>query len=173
MWARRVGTIADRIADLIHWLPPEWTVFFIAMLPIVELRGAIPWALHPDLGGLGWKQAYVLAVLGNLVPVVPLLALLGRISDFFCRYRYTKKFFDWLFARTRRRGRIVEKYRALGLCLFVSIPLPVTGAWTGTAAALVFGIPFRYALPAITAGVLIAGVVVTLASLGVIGLWFG
>lgn len=172
-WARRDGKIAERMAELVNWLPPEWQVFIIAMMPIVELRGAIPWALHPGLGGLEPREAYVLAVAGNLVPVVPLLALLGRIADFLGRYRYTKKFFDWLFARTRRRGRIVQKYRAIGLCLFVSIPLPVTGAWTGAAAALVFGIPFRYALPAITAGVLIAGVVVTLASLGVVNLWFG
>jgi uncharacterized membrane protein len=126
-------------------LPPEWVVFLMAMLPIVELRGAIPWALHPSGGAMGWKEAYLLAVAGNMVPVVPLLALLGPISDFLSRYRYTRWFFEWLFARTRRRGKVVEKYRALGLCLFVAIPLPVTGAWTGTAAALVFGVPFRYA----------------------------
>jgi uncharacterized membrane protein len=161
------------VAALLHWLPPEWVVVLMAMLPIVELRGAIPWALHPAGGALGWKEAYLLAVAGNLIPVVPLLALLGRISNFLSRYRYTKRFFDWLFTRTRKRGGIVEKYRALGLCMFVAIPLPVTGAWTGTAAALVFGIPFRYALAGIVGGVLIAGVVVTLASLGVISLWFG
>jgi len=146
-------------------------VVFIATLPVVELRGAIPWAL--SVGGLGWPEAYALAVVGNMIPVVPLLALLGPISEFLSRYRYTGRFFEWLFARTRRRGRVVEKYRALGLCLFVAVPLPVTGAWTGTAAALVFGIPFRYALPAVAAGVLIAGAIVTLASLGVISLWFG
>jgi uncharacterized membrane protein len=173
LWARRDGKIADKIAGLLGVLPPEWVVFIIAMLPIVELRGAIPWALHPSGGAMGWKEAYVLAVAGNMVPVVPLLALLGPISDFLGRYRYTRRFFEWLFARTRRRGRVVEKYRALGLCLFVAIPLPITGAWTGTAAALVFGIPFRYALPAVTAGVLLAGALVTLASLGVISLWFG
>jgi uncharacterized membrane protein len=148
-------------------------VVIIAMLPIVELRGAIPWALHPSGGGLGWREAYLLAVVGNLIPVIPLLLGLGPISEFLSRYKYTRRFFEWLFARTRRRGKVVEKYRALGLMLFVSVPLPVTGAWTGTAAALIFGIPFRYALPAVVAGVLIAGVLVTLASLGVIGLWFG
>lgn len=158
---------------MIDWLPPELVVVLIAMLPIVELRGAIPWALHPSGGGLGWREAYLLAVAGNLVPVVPLLAFLGPISTFLSRYRHTRRFFEWLFARTRRRGRVIQKYRAIGLCMFVSIPLPVTGAWTGTAAAFVFGIPFRYALPAVVAGVLIAGVVVTLASMGVISLWFG
>jgi uncharacterized membrane protein len=158
---------------LFGWLPPEWVVVIIAMMPIVELRGAIPWALHPSGGGLGWREAYLLAVAGNMIPVIPLLAGLGPISEFLSRYKHTRRFFEWLFKRTRRRGKVVEKYRALGLCLFVAIPLPVTGAWTGTVAALLFGIPFRYALPAVMCGVLIAGVLVTLASLGVIGLWFG
>ena len=66
---------------------------------------------------------------------------------------------------------MIERYEALGLVLFVAIPLPVTGAWTGTVAAFIFGVRFRYALPAVVGGILIAGVVVTLASLGVISVF--
>jgi len=65
---------------------------------------------------------------------------------------------------------VIERYGPWGLALFVAVPLPVTGAWTGAAAAYVFGIPFRRSLPAIVAGVLLAGIVVTLAVRGVIGL---
>ena len=141
----------------------------IAMLPISELRGAIPYALGR---GMSWHQAYLWAVLGNFIPVIPLLLFLEPISEFLSRrYPLWQRFFSWLFTRTRRRSRLVERYEALGLILFVSIPLPVTGAWTGTVAAFLFGVRFKYALLAILLGILLAGTVVTLASLGVITLW--
>jgi uncharacterized membrane protein len=80
------------------------------------------------------------------------------------------RFFDWLFARTQRRSGLIQRYGPLGLAIFVSIPLPITGGWTGAAAAYLFGFPFRRSFPAITVGVLVAGVVVTLGVKGVIGL---
>ncbi len=150
-------------------IPRELFTVLIGMLPISELRGAIPYALGR---GLSWQQAYFWAVLGNLIPVVPLLLFLEPISTFLSRkYHLWRRFFDWLFLRTRRRSRLVERYEAIGLIFFVGIPLPVTGAWTGSVAAFLFGIRFKYALPAIVLGVLLAGIVVTLASLGVITLW--
>jgi uncharacterized membrane protein len=139
----------------------------LAMLPVSELRGAIPWALW--VGGLPWTTAYLLAVAGNILPVLPILALLGPAERMLRRWPLLDRFFNWLFERTRSRSALVERYQALGLMLFVAVPLPVTGAWTGCVAAYLFGIRRRYALPAIVAGVLIAGVVVTLAALGVIG----
>ncbi|HEX30369.1 TPA: ligand-binding protein SH3, partial [Candidatus Poribacteria bacterium] len=72
----------------------------------------------------------------------------------------------WLFARTRRRGKSVERYGAVGLSFFVAIPLPVTGAWTGCIAAFLFGIRFKYALPAVIAGVMMAGIVVSILTFG-------
>jgi uncharacterized membrane protein len=80
------------------------------------------------------------------------------------------RFFEWLFARTRKRSGALEKYGAIGLVLFVAIPLPVTGAWTGSAAAFLFGIPFRKAFPIILLGVMIAGGLVTAAVLGGVSL---
>ena len=87
------------------------------------------------------------------------------------RYKLWDRFFTWLFERTRRRGRLVERFEALGLVLFVAVPLPVTGAWTGCVAAFIFKIPLKLALPAIISGIMIAGTVVTLASLGMITIW--
>lgn len=150
-------------------LSPRLMTFLIAILPIFELRGAIPYALFT--GGLGWPEAYVLAVLGNFVPVIPILLLLERVSEWLRRYKSWDRFFEWFFARTRRKGRIVERFEALGLILFVAIPLPVTGAWTGCAAAFLFKIPLRLAIPAVACGILIAGCIVTLASMGVISFW--
>lgn len=147
----------------------EFLTFFTAMLPILELRGAIPLAIGKL--GVSPEKAYALSVIGNMMPVIPLLLLLKIVSNWLKRYKLGEKFFTWLFARTRRHSVLVEKYEALGLVLFVAVPLPITGAWTGCVAAFLFGIRFKYAFPAIFLGVLIAGVIVTLASLGIISIF--
>jgi uncharacterized membrane protein len=148
-------------------VPKELIVFGMAMLPILELRGAIPYGLLTD-PQLSIIRTYIVAVLGNFVPVIPILLFLRPVSEFLRKAPVFDKFLTWLFARTRRRGRLIEKYEAVGLTLFVAIPLPVTGAWTGALAAFIFGVRFRYAVVCIALGIFIAGVVVTLASMGVI-----
>ena len=150
-------------------LSPRLITLLIGALPVSELRGAIPYALFT--GGLGWQEAYLYAVLGNFLPVIPLLLFLERISNWLRKYPFWDRFFEWFFARTRRKGKMIERFETLGLILFVAIPLPVTGAWTGCAAAFLFKVPRRLAIPAVAAGILIAGVVVTLASLGLISFW--
>jgi uncharacterized membrane protein len=141
-------------------------VILTAMTPISELRGAIPLALF-ELG-MSPVQAYIYSVIGNMLPVTPLLLFLEPVSNWLRRYRSFDRFFDWLFARTRRYNDRMEKYGALGLASFVAIPLPMTGAWTGCAVAFVFGIRFKYAFPTILAGVLVAGVIVTLWYMGLL-----
>ena len=154
-----------------HWLdscgvPVEVAVLIVSMLPIFELRGGIPCGLA--LGVVWWKT-YLMAVLGNMIPVVPLLLFLDPVSN---RIRQASalgdRFFEWLFSRTRRRTEAgMGKYGLFfGLVIFVAIPLPVTGAWTGTVAAFLFGMKFRHSLPAILAGVLIASIIVSLATYG-------
>lgn len=149
---------------LLEWiraLPAAPSVVLMAMLPIVELRGAIPFAV--SVHGMSYPQAYLLAVLGNLIPVLPLLLALGPVERRLGRWRPMRRFFDWVFSRSRRKGKLIERFKFLGLLLFVGIPLPVTGAWTGAAAAYVFGLSTRRSLPAIILGVLLAGIVVSLA----------
>lgn len=145
-------------------LPPELTVIFIAMLPVFELRGAIPVAI--GVYSMSPLESFTLGVIGNLIPVVPILLLLGPVSEFLRKHmKVFDIFFEWLFERTRRRVEDkYEKYGAIALIPFVAIPLPITGAWTGCAAAFVFGIRFRYSFPAIIVGVLISGVIVTTVS---------
>ena len=144
---------------------PELSVIITAALPVSELRGAIP------VGILGYHmpvlKTYLLAVLGNMIPVIPLLLFLKPVSEKLSRFKMCERFFEWLYGRTRKRANIVQKYEAIGLSLFVAIPLPITGAWTGCVAASLFRIKFRYALPAIIFGVLLAGVIVTLLTLGI------
>ncbi len=143
---------------------PKWLeVLTIAASPVFELRAAIPWAiirLH-----FSWYYAFLLAIIGNLMPVPVLLFFLNAFTGLLSRIDIFKRMLDWLFERTRRRGRIIERYRRIGLTLFVAIPLPITGAWTGSLAAVLFGLKFKHAFLSIFIGILIAGVVVTCATL--------
>ncbi len=113
-------------------------------------------------------EAYLLSVLGNLLPVIPLLLFLGPVSDYLRRFAIGDKFFNWLFARTRRKFiQDHENFELMALVLFVAIPLPMTGAWTGCVVAFLLGFRFLPAFAAIATGVLIAGVIVTATVLGV------
>lgn len=140
-------------------LSKELITFIISMVPIFELRGSIPLAvLHFNLPV--WK-AFLISVAGNIVPVLPLIFYLEPIRKALSRIRIFNAFFTWFYKHTYRRTEKVMKYGAMGLSLFVAIPLPVTGAWTGSVAAILFNIKPRYAFPAITLGVVLAGVIVS------------
>jgi len=159
--------IQEIIKFLNRIFPPELVTVLVAALPISELRGSIPLALgvfHFPVG-----KAFFLSIIGNLIPVIPLLLFLESVSKWLSmRFNWAEKFFTWLFARTKRRSNLVERYGAIGLIFFVAIPLPVTGAWTGCVAAFLFGIRRAWAALSIANGVLIAGIIVTLATLGLI-----
>ncbi|MBU4340181.1 MAG: small multi-drug export protein [Euryarchaeota archaeon] len=138
----------------------ELIVVLIAMLPLAELRVSIPIAIYAF--ELDPFTAFYLSVIGNMIPVIPLLLFLEPVSNYLRRWRIGDIFFTWLFERTQRKHNDnFEKYGSIGLAIFVGIPLPVTGAWTGCAAAFVFGFKFKNAFLAILAGVIIAGAVVT------------
>lgn len=167
--------LRGRTMNLVQWmqgLPPEMATFVMATLPISELRGAIPVAL--GVYKLPVWSAVLWAVLGNLAPIPFILKLLEPVSNFLrARWPIWERFFQWLFARTRRRGeRYFEVYKEMGLVLFVAIPLPMTGAWTGCVAGFLFGLSFGRSFFLITLGVLIAASIVTAASLGVSWLAF-
>ena len=147
----------ESLTESLVSLNKEIAVVVLAALPISELRGAIPLGIAMGFSPL---KTYILAVVGNLIPTLPLLFLLQPVSDRLRKFRIFAKFFDWLFERTKRKASLIEKFEALGLILFVAIPLPITGAWTGCVAATLFKIRFRYAFLAIVAGVLIAGLIV-------------
>ncbi|MFH0791312.1 MAG: small multi-drug export protein [Candidatus Omnitrophota bacterium] len=145
----------------------EAYVILVAACPVVELRGAIPFGIYL-FGKEEIVRVFLLSILGNLLPIIPLLLFLSPVSEKLRKFFIWRKFFDWFFEQTRRKASLIEKYEALGLALFVAIPLPATGVWTGAVAATLFKIKFRYAVLAITAGMLIAAVIVSLVCLGVI-----
>ena len=148
-------------------LPPALVVIIVAALPVVELRGAIPLAIN--VLDMPWYNAFVLAVIGNILPVPFILRLLNWLVGILGRYPFFSRFFDWLFTRTRARSGLIERYRNPGLALFVAVPLPLTGAWTGAVAAVLLGTPFRDALWYIFLGVVMAGMIVT--ALSLMGWW--
>ncbi len=154
------------VVELFKDFPPEVAVFVISMLPISELRGAIP-AGHA--WELVWWQTALIAIVGNMIPVIFILWFIEPVSKFLRKYSKTlDKFFIWLFERTRKKFyKKHERWGDAALILFVAIPLPVTGAWTGSLAAWLFGIEYKKALPLITIGVIIAATIVTLLSLGI------
>jgi len=145
--------------DWILKLPPKLAVLITATLPIFELRGSIPLGFYLKLPV---TQIFALSILGNMLPIIPGLILMEPISNYLRRFSLFKKFFDWVFEHTRKKADVVQKYEALGLAIFVAIPLPMTGAWSGAIAASLFKIRFRYAFPAIFLGVIGAGIIVTI-----------
>lgn len=141
----------------------ELVVLIISMLPIFELRGALPVAIN--VFHFPWYYALPLAILGNLLPVPIILLFFNAISKWLSKIGFFDRFLRWLFEHTRKRGKIVEKYERIGLALFVAIPLPITGAWTGSLVATLLGLKFRHAFLSIFIGVCIAGIIVTCLSL--------
>lgn len=141
--------------------------FLMAMVPVVELRGAIPMGVA---AGLPPAVAAVTAMAGNLTPVPCILLLLRRVFALMRKSAWLGPKVDRLERRAHLKGRKVRKYRTLGLVLLVAIPLPGTGAWTGALVADVLDIRMRTALPAIAAGVIIAGCITTAVTCGVAGL---
>ena len=142
-----------------------WT-FLIAMIPLAELRGSMPYAIF--VLKMRWQEALIASILGNCIPVIPLLFFLERFTERLMKYPRLNRFMTWTFNRTRSKSSVIEKFEAIGLSLFVGIPLPFTGAWSGCVAAFLFRIPMRHSIPAIFGGILIAGVLVTLVCLGII-----
>jgi len=137
----------------------EFIVIILSAAPISELRGAIPIAI--GIFKFPWYYAFFLAIIGNMLPVPLILLFIEAAAKWLSRFPSMKRFFDWLFERARNRTGQVQKYKRLGLMIFVAIPLPVTGAWTGSLIAVLLGIEFKEAFFSIFAGVIIAGIIMT------------
>lgn len=157
----------DLVLNWLKNIPKEYAVIILGALPISELRGAIPLGLS---FGMPLFKAFWLAILGNTIFIAPALFLFEPVSQRLRKFKIWSRFFDWVFERTKKNSDSIQKYEALGLMIFVAIPLPMTGAWSGVIAASLFKIRFRYAFIAITAGVIVAGIIVaSLCALGLMG----
>ena len=149
---------------------PELIIFLSSMLPITELRGAIPLGFAM---GLSAESIFFWALIGNVLPCFFILWVLGPISKFLMRHSaFFKHFFTKLFNTTKNKHEeSIIKYGPLFLIIFVAIPLPGSGAWTGSLLAFLFQIPYWKAVSYITIGLTIAALIITLGINGALGLF--
>ena len=148
--------------------------FFISMVPIVELRGAVPFGLSPAMGGsLPVLPLYILCILGNMIPVPFIYFFARKILTWGADKKVIGKFFTWCLEKGEKGGQKLQEKAGRGLFfalfLFVGIPLPGTGAWTGTLAASFLDMDFKKSCVAVMAGVILAGIIMGIASAGVFG----
>ena len=151
---------------------PDWlATFLLAMLPITELRGSIPFAI--GVFKMNPWLAFFISILGDIIPAILIVWLLRPLSEWLsARLPFFKKILDWWFNRvTKGFEKKYAKYGEWALMIFVAIPFPGTGAWAGAAALFLFSIPRKRALIFISCGVIIAGILVTLISEGVFALF--
>lgn len=146
------------------------TVFLISMVPLIELRGAIPYS---QVIGLPLLESYIVAIIGNMLPV-PIIYLFARkVLEWGADKPVIGGFFSWCLEKGEHGGKKLQAKAGRGmfvaLLLFVGIPLPGTGAWTGTLAASLLDMDFKSSILAVMGGVLLAGVIMGLASAGVLG----
>lgn len=161
-------TLSNLLVELFkNKIPEELTVFIISLLPILELRGGLIAAKILDMN---YFQAFAICFIGNLLPVPFILLFIRKIFDFLRRFKFCEKIVNKLEMKSVKNREKVMKYQAWGLLLFVAIPFPGTGAWTGSLIAAMLDIRMKRAIPIIVVGVLIAGIIMSVLTYGVFGL---
>lgn len=153
-----VGMFEDSVAK-------EIIVFVISMVPILELRGSL---LAAGFLGMEFFSTYIIAVIGNILPIPFILLFIDKIF-FWLKKTRLKNFVEKLENKALSKSDQIKKYGKLGLFLFVAIPLPGTGAWTGSLIASLLRMKMRDSLPWIFFGVVVAGLIMSLLSFGIIG----
>lgn len=157
--------MGDWLMNILGDIPINIRILIAASFPVTELRAAIPLAIAL---GISPAKAFFLGVIGNLLPIIPLLVIMPYVYEILGRISSFQRILGRIIERTRRKGAQVEKYGALGLLFFVALPLPGTGAWTGSMLAFIMGINFWYSVMALSIGVVLAGGAVTFATMGLL-----
>ena len=161
-----MDAIKQALIDFLMSGGKELGVFLCSMVPVIELRGAIPlgWATN-----IPWWLTYLLAVVGNMLPVPFILLLIRQVLTIMEKMpiKFVRAFAAWLRRKAEKNTDKIQRFGFWGLCFFIAIPLPVTGAWTGSLVAATIRMNFWRAMLSALLGVMIAGAVVTLICLGV------
>lgn len=158
-------TLAQTLVELFQdKIPAELTVFIISLLPILELRGGM---IAARLLEMDFLRAFVISYIGNMIPIPFIILFIKKIFEFLRRFKFFEKIITKLEAKTERNKDKVLRYKSWGLLIFVAIPLPGTGGWTGALMAALLDIPFKRALPIIAMGVFIAGLIMSFVTYGI------
>lgn len=147
-------------------LSKEFIIFIISLMPILELRGGL---LAATLLHVEFIKALIICIIGNILPMPIILIFLEKILDLFRKWKPTKKVVSWLEKKVDNKRSQIDKYGYLGLILFVGIPLPGTGAWTGTLLAIMLGLNKKKSFICIAIGVLLASIIMSIVSYGILG----
>ena len=159
---------AEYIVNLLDGrISSEVIAFIVSMMPVLELRGGL---IAAKIMEIDFLKAFIICYIGNMLPIPFILLFIRKIFNWLKKMPAVEKTIVKLEARSIRKADKIQKYRLWGLLLFVGIPLPGTGAWTGALIADLFDIRIKHSLPVIAAGVLIAGVVISALSYGLFGL---
>ncbi len=159
--------MSESIFAFLSDLPLNWIVFFASAIPITELRLAVPFGIASGMEPL---SAWFWGVAGNLLPIPLILLLWPLVYRFFDAIPFTRKPLHRYVDKARTKGQQMEKIGALGLIVFVGIPLPVTGVWTGSLISYLLGLNPLKSFLCLTAGACISGTIMTLGSMGFVGL---
>jgi len=156
------------LVDLLGLLSNEFKVMFTAAIPIIEVKGAIPVGIALGMTPI---HASLLAFLGSIIPVPIILFTIRPIFNYLKKTKTFKKMINKLIHNSMNKSENVKKYGYLGLFIFVAIPLPGTGVWTGSLIASLLDLRFKYAFPAIVIGNFIASILIMMLSFGVVNLF--
>lgn len=156
-----VQSLVQWFIDTLSGIPKDIVCFIISMVPILELRGGM---IAAALFGLPWLRALFFCVVGNMLPMPFVLLLIDKIFDLLKKTKTFRPIVEKLEQRALGHREKIEKYEFWGLVLFVGIPLPGTGGWTGSLAAALMGLRFKKAFPAVILGILLAATIMSLVS---------
>ena len=158
-------TLAQALVELFQdKIPPELTAFVISLLPILECRGGM---VAARLLEMPFLKAFVICYLGNMLPIPFIILFIKKIFEFLRRFKFFEKIIVKLEGKTERNKEKVLRYKSWGLLLFVAIPLPGTGGWTGALMAALLDIDMKRSLPIIALGVFIAGLSMSFFTYGI------
>ena len=157
-------TLASTLAELFKSGGKEVAIFIISLLPILELRGGL---IAARILGVEFIKAFIICYIANILPVPFILLFINWIFNKMSKWKPTKKIVDWLSNKTLKKKDQIDKYGYFGLFLFVGIPLPGTGAWTGSLLAILLNLDKKKSFITIAIGVLTAGIIMSLLSYGI------
>ena len=158
--------LVEFFIDLFGNINKELVIFIISLLPILELRGGL---LAATLLDVEFVRAAIICILGNVLPIPIVLLFLKYVLEVLSKWDVTKKLVNWLEKKVDDKREQIDKYGYLGLIIFVGIPLPGTGAWTGALLAVMLGLDRKKSFGCIIIGVLMAAVIMSVLSYGILG----
>ena len=158
--------LVEFFVELFGGINKELVIFIISLMPILELRGGL---LAATLLDVEFIRAAIICILGNILPIPFVLLFLKYVLDILSKWKVTKKIVNWLEKKVHDKREQIDKYGYLGLILFVGIPLPGTGAWTGALLAVMLGLNRKKSFACILLGVLMAAIIMSILSYGILG----